>query len=65
MCRVSVPASIPQEASFPGFAGTEIQAHGFPRLDTVSASHTSTMVTRSLFNRVGGEGHPMSEDMLA
>ena len=49
MCRVSVPASIPHEASFPGFAGTEIQAHSFPRLDTVSASHTSTMVTRSLF----------------
>lgn len=51
---------IPHEASFPGFAGTEIQA---PRLDTV-LTHTLTLwLPGPYLFRVGGEGYPMSGDI--
>lgn len=37
-----------QEASFPGFGATEIQAHSFPSLDAALAHTLTIMVVSSL-----------------
>ena len=54
---------IPHERLFPGFAGTEIQAPSFPRLDTVLTHTLPLWLPGPYLFRVGGEGHPMSRDI--